>query len=88
MDQSKLQTKINVKLFSGKNKDFWKWKFHVEVIFELEDGSSGQTASTLHTWGGGRGKRRGPKRGPCTVHGGAAGPYHSSFGCDSTPVPE
>ena len=30
----------------------------------------------------------GPKRGPCTVHGGAAGPCHSSFGCDSTPDPE
>ena len=64
MYQSKFQTKINVKLFSGKNKDFWKWKFHVEVIFELEDGSSGQTASTLHTWGGGRGKRGGAQKGP------------------------
>ena len=30
----------------------------------------------------------GPKRDPCTVHGGAAGPCHSSFGCDLTPDPE
>jgi hypothetical protein len=30
----------------------------------------------------------GPKRGPCTVHGGAVGLYHSSFGCDLTPDPE
>ena len=30
----------------------------------------------------------GPKRGPCMVHGGAVGPCHSSFGCDSTPDPE
>ena len=52
------------------------------------DGSSGQTTSTLHIWGGGRGKRMGPKRGPCIVYGGAVGPCHSSFGCDSTPDPE
>ena len=42
-----------------------------------------------YTYGVAAGVRRwGPKRGQCTVHGGAVSIYHSSFGCDSTPDPE
>ena len=36
MDNNKLQTKINVELFSGEHKDFLKWEMDAEAIFELE----------------------------------------------------
>ena len=52
------------------------------------DGSSGQTTSTLLHGVAAGARGWGPKRGPCTIHGVAAGPYHSSFDCDLTPDPE
>ena len=37
MDNQKLQTKIQVKPFSGNPKDFPKWEMDTEAVFELEE---------------------------------------------------